>query len=88
MQSNRLNFQTNILDFQIQGVGLSLNKAKDLRNRTEILPTFKPHPREPHPGQDLRWVSNPQQGLRWISKKINSESPTKNNIILYYRDPC
>ena len=52
-----------------------------------MLPMFKPHPHEPHPGQDLRWVSNPQQGLRWISKKINSENPMKNNIILYYCDP-
>ena len=82
-----MNFQTNLLDFQIQGIGLSFNTAKDLRNRAEILPTFKPHPRKPHPGQDLHWVSNPQQGLRWISKKINSENPTKNNIILYYHDP-
>jgi hypothetical protein len=51
------------------------------------LPTFKPHPHAPQPGQDLQWVSNPQQGLRWISRRIIPEIPTKNNIVLYYRDP-
>jgi hypothetical protein len=82
-----LNYQTDLHVLQIQDIGLSFKTAKDLGNRAEILPTFKPHPHESHPGQDLQWVSNPQQGLRWISKKINPESPTKNNIILYYRDP-
>ena len=52
-----------------------------------MLPTFKPEPRAPHPGQNLRWVADPDQGLRWISKRINPESPTKNDLILYFRDP-
>ena len=68
-------------------MGLSFQSAKDLRNRAEILPTFKPRPRTPQEGQSLDWVTDPQQGLRWISKRILPESPTKNDIILYYRDP-
>jgi hypothetical protein len=85
MQS--IEYKTNLHALQIQNIGLSFKTTKDLCNRAEILPTFKPHPREPHPGQDLQWVSDPRQGLRWISKEINPESPMKNNIILYYRDP-
>ena len=42
---------------------LSFQSAKDLRNRAEILPTFKPRPRVPHEGQSLDWVADPQQGL-------------------------
>ena len=74
---------------KVQDIGLSFKTAKDLGNHAEILPTFKPHPHKPHPGQDLRWVSNPGRGLRcqWLSKKINPEIPTKNNVILFYRDP-
>lgn len=68
-------------------MGLSFQTAKDLRNRAEILPNFKPQPRVSHPGQNLHWVADPRQGLRWISKKIDPESPTKNDIVLYYRDP-
>lgn len=82
-----MNFQTNLHVPQIQNIGLSFKTAKDLGNRAEILPTFKPHSCETHSGQDLQWIANPRQGLRWISKKINPESPTKNDVILYYRDP-
>ena len=82
-----MNSKTNLHVLQIQSIGLSFKTAKDLGNRAEILPTFKPHPRESHPGQDLQWVSNPRHGLRWLSKKINPESPTKRNLTLYYRDP-
>jgi hypothetical protein len=53
----------------------------------EILPDFKPHPCEVHPEQDSQWISDSQQGLRWMSKKIVPPSPTKNEIVLYYRDP-
>ena len=68
-------------------MGLSFQSAKDLRNRAEILPTFKPKPRVPHQGQTLNWVADSQQGLRWIVKQISPESPTKKDVILYYRDP-
>jgi len=66
---------------------LSFHSAKDLRNWAEILPTFKPQPYVPHDGQSLDWVADPQQGLQWISKTITPEIPTKNDIILHYRDP-
>jgi hypothetical protein len=52
-----------------------------------MLPTFKPEPCAPHPGQNLQWVADPDQGLRWISRRIDPESPTKNDLILYFRDP-
>jgi hypothetical protein len=45
-----------------------------------ILPAFKPHPHETHPGQDLQWVANPQQGLWWISRKIDPESTALSPI--------
>ena len=72
---------------QIKNIGLSFQSAKDLRNRAEILPTFKPNAYAPHPGQSLQWVADPKLGLRWISKTIGSEVPTKNKLVLYYRDP-
>lgn len=87
MHHNLLVYQTNIQVLKVQDIGLSFKTAKDLCNRAEILPTFKPHPLEPHPGQDLCWISNPGRGLRWLSKKINPESPTKHDIVLFYRDP-
>ena len=40
-----------------------------------------------HAGQNLHWVADPQLGLLWISKNIVTDFPTKNNLVLYYRDP-
>jgi hypothetical protein len=68
---------------QIKGIGLSFRNAKDLRNRAEILPTYKP---EVDSNPNLRWTHG-QQGLRWLSKRIKTEVPTKKDVVLHYRDP-
>ena len=78
---------TNVYVLQIQNIGLSFKSSKALWSCAEILPTYTPHPRAPHSGQDLRLVSDPRKGLRWISKEIILEKPTKNNLLLLYRDP-
>jgi len=46
----------------------------------EILPTFKPEPHKPHPGQNLQWVADPHQGLRWISKKIDPRALPRKTL--------
>lgn len=68
---------------QIKGIGLSFRTAKDLRNRAEILPMYKP---EVDPDPNLQWTHR-QQGLRWLSSRINTDVPTKKPVILYHRDP-
>jgi hypothetical protein len=68
---------------QIKGIGLSFRTAKDLRNWAEILPTYKP---EIYSNPSLGWTPG-KQGLRWLSKRINTEVPTKKDVVLYYRDP-
>lgn len=80
-------YGTNLPVIQIQDIGLSFKSAKDLSSRAEILPNFKPHPHAPHTGQDLQWATDPRHGLRWVSKRIIPETPTKNDLVLYYRDP-
>ena len=65
---------------QIKRIGLSFQTAKDLRNRAEILPVYKP---EVDSNPDIQWTHG-QEGLRWLSNRINTDVPTKKDLILYH----